>query len=259
MEPAPQLDEGQVDPDLVQFEVEPFEHVGGGDVDVGHRLALEHDPAGLVLADEVAELLAEHAGVGEEQRRLPPEDDDVRRLLGVRCPVAHAVPARPLETAEQLAVRPPAALEEQHDREHDRGDDALEHAEEDDAAGGDQREHERRSCGRASSDGALSRSASESAAAMTTAASVVCGRSASSDGKASSSSATSPAPTRPVSWLLAPDCSATAVREPLVETAKPWKKPAAMFAVADADHLLVRVDLVAAAGGEARRRWRWCR
>ena len=30
---------------------------------------------------------------------------------------------------------------------------------------------------------------------------------------------------------MAPDCSATAVREPLVDTAKPWKNPAAMFAV----------------------------
>ena len=48
--------------------------------------------------------------------------------------------------------------------------------------------------------------------------------------KNSSSSATTPAPTRPVSWLLAPDCSATAVRELLVETAKPWKNPAAMLA-----------------------------
>ena len=39
-----------------------------------------------------------------------------------------------------------------------------------------------------------------------------------------------PAPTSPVTWLLAPDCSATAVREPLVDTAKPWKNPAAMLA-----------------------------
>ena len=49
--------------------------------------------------------------------------------------------------------------------------------------------------------------------------------------KNSSSNATTSAPTRPVSWLLAPVDSATAVRDPLVETAKPWKTPAAMFAV----------------------------
>ena len=70
---------------------------------------------------------------------------------------------------------------------------------------------------------------------------------------------TTPAPTTPVTWLLAPACSATAVRDPLVEMAKPWKNPAAMFDGAHADHLLVRVDLVASAGREARWRWRWCR
>ena len=41
---------------------------------------------------------------------------------------------------------------------------------------------------------------------------------------------TRPAPTSPVSWVFAPDCSATAVREPLVETAKPCTSPEAMFA-----------------------------
>ena len=38
------------------------------------------------------------------------------------------------------------------------------------------------------------------------------------------------APTRPVTWVLAPFCAATAVRDPLVLTGKPWKKPAATFA-----------------------------
>ena len=38
------------------------------------------------------------------------------------------------------------------------------------------------------------------------------------------------APTTPVSCVFAPACSATAVRDPLVLTGKPWKRPAAMFA-----------------------------
>ena len=63
-----------------------------------------------------------------------------------------------------------------------------------------------------------------------------------------------PRPTRPVTWLLAPDCSATAVREPLVEIAKPWKRPAAMFAAPIPIISLVGLDLVAASSGEARRR-----
>ena len=69
-------------------------------------------------------------------------------------------------------------------------------------------------------------SASEIAAMMTTAASAVCGRSVSSPGTNRSMRATRPAPTRPVTCVLAPDCSATAVREPLTEIAKPWNRPA---------------------------------
>ena len=42
-------------------------------------------------------------------------------------------------------------------------------------------------------------------------------------------STTTPAPTSPVSWLLAPDCSATAVRELLEEIANPWKNPARLY------------------------------
>ena len=65
---------------------------------------------------------------------------------------------------------------------------------------------------------------------MTTAASAACGRSVSSEFRKRRRTATSPAPTSPASWVFAPDCSATAVLEPLVETANPWKKPAATFA-----------------------------
>src|SRR3984885_5922317 len=39
-----------------------------------------------------------------------------------------------------------------------------------------------------------------------------------------------PAPTNDASWDLAPACSTTAVRDPLVDTAKPWRKPAARLA-----------------------------
>ena len=65
---------------------------------------------------------------------------------------------------------------------------------------------------------------------MTTAASVGCGRSRSSPGAKSRSRRMAAAPTRPVTWVLAPFCAATAVRDPLVLTGNPWKKPAAMFA-----------------------------
>ena len=95
---------------------------------------------------------------------------------------------------------------------------------------------------------------SERAAAITTAASAVWGRSASSELKNSSSTTTRPAPTRPVTWLLAPDCSATAVREPLVDTAKPWKNPAAMLAAPMPIISWSGFDLVTPPGREARGR-----
>src|SRR6202000_305716 len=52
-----------------------------------------------------------------------------------------------------------------------------------------------------------------------------CGRSARSELKKRSNAATTPAPTTEDSWDLAPLCETTAVRDPLVETAKPCRKP----------------------------------
>ena len=73
-------------------------------------------------------------------------------------------------------------------------------------------------------------SASESDAAMTTAASAGCGRLRSRPGATSSMTTIAAAPTSPVTWVRAPLWKATAVRDPLVLTGKPWKNPAAMLA-----------------------------
>ena len=74
-------------------------------------------------------------------------------------------------------------------------------------------------------------SASDSDAAITTAASVGLGQVAQqARARAAASAAIATAPTRPVTCVLAPACSATAVREPLVLTGKPWKSPAPRLA-----------------------------
>ena len=120
----------------------PFEHVGRGDVDVGDGLALQHDPARLPRPHELADLLAEDAGVGEEQRRLPAVDHDARGLLGLGV-AFDVVPALEVaDVAQHGALGPPAAAEEQQDREDGGDEDALQHAEEDHAHGGDEREGE---------------------------------------------------------------------------------------------------------------------
>jgi hypothetical protein len=67
-------------------------------------------------------------------------------------------------------------------------------------------------------------------AAMTTAASVGWGSSRNSPGTSRRISVIAAAPTSPVTCVFAPACSATAVREPLVLTGKPWNSPAARFA-----------------------------
>ena len=71
---------------------------------------------------------------------------------------------------------------------------------------------------------------SESAAAITTAASAGWGRFCSNHGRNNSRIATIAAPASPVTCDFEPACSATAVREPLAEIANPWKRPAATFA-----------------------------
>ena len=76
--PLPHLGERHVDARRVQLLVELGEHLGRGHVDVGDRLALDHDPLRTVGAHERADLLAERTRVGEEQRRLPPVDLDAR-------------------------------------------------------------------------------------------------------------------------------------------------------------------------------------
>ncbi|MCY1364241.1 hypothetical protein D9M69_510370 [compost metagenome] len=68
------------------------------------------------------------------------------------------------------------------------------------------------------------------AAAITTAASALLGRWRSNSGANSSSRATPHAPMTPLSWVRAPAASATGVRDELLLTGKPWKKPAARLA-----------------------------
>ena len=73
-------------------------------------------------------------------------------------------------------------------------------------------------------------SASDSAAAMTIAPRVGWGTYCMAPVAKTRTTAMTAAPTTPVTCDRDPACSDTAVREPLVLTGKPWKKPAKMFA-----------------------------
>src|SRR5579872_4472189 len=65
---------------------------------------------------------------------------------------------------------------------------------------------------------------------MSTAASAELGRSDNRELKNRRRTITTPLPTTDASWLFAPACSTTAVRDPLVDIAKPWRHPAARLA-----------------------------
>ena len=73
-------------------------------------------------------------------------------------------------------------------------------------------------------------SARDSDAVMTTAARAGWGRFLNRPGTSTIITMIRAAPVTPVSWVFAPDRSATAVRDPLVLTGNPWNSPAARFA-----------------------------
>ena len=68
------------------------------------------------------------------------------------------------------------------------------------------------------------------AAVITIAARADCGRLRIKPGTNISITSTAAAATSPVNWVLAPDCSATAVRDPLVLTGNPWNRLASRLA-----------------------------
>ena len=254
LQPVAHLDEREVHASALSSSSSCSSIAGRGHVDVGDRLALQDDPRRVAARARAA---GSGGGTARRWRRTAAPPTGRRRCRaavgrpGGRSTSVPAVDA--VDLAEHGAVGPPAAPEEQEDRQHDREDDALEHAEEHDAGGGDEREHAAPTCGPASSGGARARSISDSAAAMTTAASAVWGRSASSELRNSRSTATRPAPTRPVSWRLGARLLGHRGARAAGRDGEALEEPGGDVGGADADHLLVGVDLVAAPGGEARR------
>ena len=157
-------------------------------------------------------------------RRPAPAAPPHRGSASVSCS-----PALPVDPAELGLVRPPHPAEHVEDRQGHRDHDAGQHAEQRDAEQRGDREPELGPPLLPEPAGAAM-SASDRAAAMTIAPRVGCGTYCIREVANTRTKVMTAAPTRPVTCDRDPACSATAVRDPLVLTGKPWKKPAAMFA-----------------------------
>ena len=109
-------------------------------------------------------------------------------------------------------------------------DDPLQYADEDDAERADDGQNELAPAHREESPQTHQDRGDLIAATMRIAASADCGRLRTKPGRNNSMTSTTAADTTPVNCVFAPDCSATAVREPLVLIGNPWKNPASTFA-----------------------------
>ena len=168
--------------------------------------------------------------LAKNRRCVEPEDHTPGQPFGVRVAAHVVVAGHARDPAEDGLVGPPGAAEHVADRQRDRHRDAGQHAEHDDADEGGDRQRELGPAQRGRAARVPGMSASEIDAAITTAARVGCGRFRSRPGASSRIRVIAAAPTSPVTWVLAPACSATAVREPLVLTGKPWNSPPPMLA-----------------------------
>ena len=145
LQPVAQLDEGEVDALRVELACRAARAssaaVTSMSVIASHCSTTQR---GLPLAHEAADLLAEHA---RRWRRTAAPPSGRRRRPGARSASGSAStlcqPSDAVDPAEHRAVRPPAAPEEQQDRQRDGDHDALQHAEEDDAGGRHQRQRQR--------------------------------------------------------------------------------------------------------------------
>jgi hypothetical protein len=87
-------------------------------------------------------LVAERLGVGEKQRAVESVNHQAGQMLGLRMGVGVVVARQPFHPPELGVVGPPCPPEDVEDRQADRDRDPRQHAEQDDAKEGGDRQRE---------------------------------------------------------------------------------------------------------------------
>ncbi len=126
--------EDQRDAPLVEPVVQLLQHVRGRGVDVRDGFGGDDDPAQAgVLVGDLAHMVSEGAGVGEDEGRVEAVDDQAGKVFGLGMVRRVVQPGQSVDSAELDLVRPPRAAEHVEDRQADSDGDAGQHAEERDA------------------------------------------------------------------------------------------------------------------------------
>ena len=109
-----QLGENKLNARLAQFVVQINQHICRSDVDTGHRLGRHHEPAyrGGTVIDLGQYLLVELFGIGEEQGRIPTEDQQARYKPRIRVTLEIVVALYPFSPREHCIMRTPAIADE---------------------------------------------------------------------------------------------------------------------------------------------------
>ena len=138
--------EPETHPGTVEFGDQLGEHVGGRHVDLGHGFGRDDDPAGRRrgLGDRRLDLLAEQLRVGEEQRRIPAEQDESFDPKGFGMSRDIVIALHPLDPPEDRGVRTPGPPDDGGQCQGDREEDAGYHADEGHAQETHDRERELR-------------------------------------------------------------------------------------------------------------------
>src|SRR4051794_21419718 len=116
-----ELGKAQRDAHRVQLIVQLRDHIACGDVDAGDRLCSDDQPPyrSWRRRHRIQHALLEQFGVGEEQGRIPPEQDQPRypARIGISRDVMIAFDA--VRAPQHGRVRPPAIPQELDDRHRD--------------------------------------------------------------------------------------------------------------------------------------------